>query len=145
MTKEEYKLSLGTCHFYCNYDSVTDAQWAVSARVWPPCVSFGVALRARTRVAAQAMFYRVCFLLYVSEVCCPRCTYAMGIKLAWYFFWGGGVGSFEDNDPPASVFNTLHSLFLWCEVFFFPPGGWGGLSWGNCPWNFQWRYRETDR
>lgn len=31
MTKEEYKLSLGTCHFYCNYDSVTDAQWAVWA------------------------------------------------------------------------------------------------------------------
>lgn len=48
---------------------------------------------------------------------------------------GGGAGSFNDNDPSTSIFNTLHSLLpVVLGLFFFPlglVGGWGGLSRGT--------------
>ena len=107
-----------------------------------------------TLVIFQAMFYRICFLLYVSKVCCPRCKYSMGIKLAWYFFFFlFEFGSFKNNGPSMSIFNTLHIVFS-CGVrsslfSFFPGsrwgGGWAGLSWGNCPLNFKWHYRKSQK
>lgn len=51
-----------------------------------------------------------------------------------------------------AFFNTLHSLFffffLWYQIFLFPLyflGLGGGLSWGNCPLNFKWHYRKTQK
>lgn len=96
------------------------------------------------------MFYHICFLLYVSKVCCPRCKYSAGIKLAWYFFLSflfSWLWSFKGNGPSMSIFNTLHSLFLWYQVFIiifflYFLGLGGGLSWGNCPLNFKWQYRK---
>lgn len=67
----------------------------------------------------------------------------MGIKLAWYFVFfvvvvggWGAAGSFKDNDPSTSIFNTLHSLLpVVLGLFFSPLGlvgvGWGGLSRGT--------------
>lgn len=40
---------------------------------------------------------------------------------------GWGAGSFKDNDPSMSIFNTLHSLLPVVLGLFFPPWGWWGV------------------
>lgn len=99
-----------------NDDSVAAVARSVPAPGLAACALFRVQCSGCTLVIFKPCF-TTCFLLHVSEVCCPRCKYATGIKLAWYFFFFGGGregGSFKENDPFMSIFNTLHSLFLWC-------------------------------
>lgn len=157
MTKEKNKnWALGRAHFYCK---LWFHNWLVVSSVSGPWVLLpcGSDVMYSSVGAHSGHFsshvYRICFLLYVSKVCCPRCKYSMGIKLAWYFFFLFGLALSKTNGPSMSIFNTLHSLLLWCWVFtfcfvvvFFPgAGGGSGLSWGNCPLNFKWHYRKTQK
>lgn len=63
----------------------------------------------------------------------------------------GGRVALSEIMTHSWVFLT-HSIVSSCGVrsfFFFLsffPWGWeGGLSWGNCPLNFKWHYRETQK
>lgn len=56
-------------------------------------------------------------------------------------FW---FGSFKTIMAHSWAFLALHSLSLWCCLFFFfSSWGWGWAVMGNCPINFKWHYRKT--
>ena len=67
------------------------------------------------------------------------------------FFFFSSLGlALSDVTAHRWAFLT-HSIVFSCGVrssfFFFLGlgGGWGGLSWGNCPLNFKWHYGNTQR
>lgn len=100
-------------------------------------------------------FFKPCFIISVFYF--PWARFAvqgvnthgnktgMVLSLPFSFSWLWG---FKGNGPSTSIFNTLHSLSLWYQVFIiiiflYFLGLGGGLSWGNCPFNSKWHYRKT--